>query len=123
MRVITTIDTVNVSPEPTKSWLQKFILSYRRLYEQMANVINGRISFGDGEDADNIDGVWANETAPAAPNTDFTVTHNMGRVPVGYLVTQSDRAVLVYDGSVPATTTEITLRADVADAVIRLFIF
>lgn len=103
---------------------QTFIFMIAKMWRNLTTkVINGHISFGDGTHTDNIDGVWSPVTAPVAPNTDFTVTHNLGRVPVGYLVMQKDRAVDIYTGSVAATKTQITLRATVASAVINLFIF
>lgn len=94
----------------------------KRIYELIARVVNGNISFGDGTTPDNINGVFANVTAPAAPNTDFTITHNLGRVPVGYWIIQKDRACDVYTGTVAATTTNLTLKATVASAVLRIFI-
>jgi hypothetical protein len=111
-----------------KDGSKKDVIGFGQLLQKMWRnlvtlVINGHISFGDGINRDNIDGNWANLTTPVAPNTDFVVNHNLGRLPVGYLVTYKDRAVDVYTGSVPATTTQITLRATVASAVIRLFIF
>src|SRR5208282_1661434 len=94
----------------------------QKMWRNLSLIINGQINFGDGTNRNNIDGVWANLTTPGAPNTDFTVTHNLGRIPVGYWIMEKDRAVDVYTGSVVATTSQITLRATVASAVIRLFI-
>ena len=94
----------------------------RSVYQNLVGVINGHIGFGVGTSSDNIDGVWANVVAPVAPNTDFTITHNLGRIPVGYWPMQKDRACDVYTGSVAATKTQLTLRAAVASAVLRLFI-
>jgi hypothetical protein len=107
---------------PTKEALTEFVTMLRSLYQHLTDVINGHIGFGDGTNADNVDGAWVNVVTPAAPNTDFTVNHNLGRLPVGYWIMQKDRAVDVYTGSVAATKTQLTLRATVASAVIRLFI-
>jgi hypothetical protein len=103
--------------------LVRFGQLLQKMWRNLALIVNGQISFGDGVNRNNIDGVWANLTTPVAPNIDFTVTHNLGRLPVGYLVTYKDRAVDVYTGSVAATNTTLTLRATVASAAIRLFIF
>jgi hypothetical protein len=108
--------------EHTK-WEQSFASMLAKMWRNLiSTVINGHLGFGDGTLRDNIDGTWASVTAPVAPNTDFTITHNLGRVPVGYWVMQKDRACDVYTGGVAATKTQITLRATVASAVLKLFI-
>jgi hypothetical protein len=106
----------------TEKQLVKFGQMLQKSWRNLTTLINNKVGFGDGTNHDNIDGVWANVVAPVAPNTDFTITHNLGRVPVGYWVMQKDRAVDVYTGSVAATSSQITLRATVASAVLRLFI-
>lgn len=108
--------------EPTAPSLKTFVTMLRSVYQHLTDVINGKIGFGDGTNHDNIDGAWINVVAPAAPNTDFTVTHNLGRLPVGYWPMVKDRACDIYTGSVAATNTQLTLRATVASAVLRLFI-
>ena len=102
--------------------LVRFGQLLQKMWRNLSLIINGQISFGDGINRNNIDGVWANVTTPVAPNTDFTITHNLGRLPVGYWIMYKDRAVDVYTGSVAATFSTLTLRATVASAVIRLFI-
>lgn len=109
-----------IPPKPKELW--GFATMLQKSWRNLTTLINSHLGFGDGVKADNIDGVWANVVAPAAPNTDFTITHNLGRLPVGYWILYKDRAVDVYTGSVAATKTQITLRATVASAVLRLFI-
>lgn len=103
-------------------WLSSFVQQIKTIYQNLAQAINGNITFGDGTNTDNLNNAWINTTTPVAPNTDFTVDHNLDRIPAGYIVMEKDRAVDVYTGSVPATKTQLTLRATVASAVIRLFI-
>lgn len=94
----------------------------QQYWQRLITIINGQIGFGNGVISDNIDGAWANATT-GAPNTDFTLVHNLGRLPVGYLLVMSDVATVIYNGSVPATTTDITLKASGAATTIRVFIF
>jgi len=101
---------------------KRFRATLDRVYYQLARVLNGRVSFGNGVDRDNIDGVWITVTTPAVGDTDFTVTHNLGRLPVGYWLMQSDLPSLIYDGSVAATITQLTLRNATDSATIVLFI-
>src|SRR6266478_5094769 len=105
--------------EPTKKSLGSFVDMIRAVYQNLTQAFNGQIGFGDGTNLDNINGSWINVVAPVGANTDFTVNHNLGRLPVGYLVMQKDRACDVYTGSVAATATQLTLRATVASAVLR----
>jgi hypothetical protein len=108
--------------EPTKKSLNDFMQMIKTVYQNFTLAFNGNIGFGDGTLLDNINGSWINVVAPAGANTDFTVNHNLNRLPVGYLAMQKDRACDVYTGSVVATKTQLTLRATVAFAVLRLFI-
>jgi hypothetical protein len=91
------------------------------LYRTISRVINGNLGFGDGTNTDNISGVWKSVTITLA-DTDITVTHNLGRIPVGYLVMSKTQACDIYDGSVAPTTTQITLKGSVAGAIVKLFI-
>lgn len=119
MRVQPTLD---LNPR-TQSSLIDFLRMFRRKWESVTGVINGRVGFGDGTNPDNIDLVWKSVTTPGSANTDFTVTHNLGRLPVGYLVVSKDKACDVYDGSVASTITDITLKATVATATLKLWVF
>lgn len=111
---------------PVKWELKEVWRVIRRIYELLATQLNGNVEFGNPTSGPvNIRGVWATVTTPAGANTDFTVTHNLGRVAVAYLVTTKDRAVDVYTSptanAAPATT--IILRASVASAAITMFLF
>jgi hypothetical protein len=121
-RVAPNIDyTVEVLPD--KASLLKYARQIQRVYQNLSFILNGQVGFGqDGVTRDNIDGNWINVTTPAVANTDFTVDHNLFRLPVGYILMRTDRAVDIYDGSLADTNMQITLKANAASAVIRLFI-
>jgi hypothetical protein len=104
------------------SMLVNFAKAVLRAWQLLTTVINGQVSFGNGVASDNISGVWATVADTGAANTDFTITHNLGRIPVGYLVMTSSIATDIYTGSVAATKTQITLRSSAAHAAITLFI-
>ncbi len=108
--------------EPTLKSLKAFVGMLKSIYQSLTLVINGNLGFGDGTSPDNLSGSWINVVAPAAPNTDFTVNHNLNRLPVGYLTMQKDRATDVYTGSIVSTKTQLTLRSSVASAVLRIFV-
>jgi|SRR5579859_241622 len=96
----------------------------RRVWEQMARIVNGLLSFGDGTNSDNVSGVWSNVATPGAANTDFTITHNLQRAAVGYLVMAKDAACDVYTS--PTVNADplhtIILRATATGVNLRLFI-
>lgn len=122
--IVDTLEHVAV-PGKENEPLPMFQKMLRKLYEQLARVINGGISFGDGlnEISDNINGIWSNVADTGTANTDFTIVHNLGRIPNGWLSVEQDKAGIYYLGSVAATTTEITLKCDTANVAVRLFIF
>lgn len=123
MHLQPSLDYTQVRPEQPQGFFERIFQMLNKAWGRLAVLINGHISFGDGTNADNIDGVWSSVTTPGVANTDFTVTHNLGRIPAGYQLMSSDVATTIYTGSVAPTTTQITLRSTAANAHIKLFIF
>jgi hypothetical protein len=120
MQIQSSLDFTTIAP--SQRALDTFVLMLRKIYVNLASAFNGNIGFGDGTLTDNLNGAWASPVTPGAVNTDFTVTHNLGRIPVGYLVMSKSAACDVYTGSVGATKTQLTLRATVAGVTLKLFI-
>lgn len=92
--------------------------------------INGGLDLGDSTQTNpaqytgNLNGQWANITAPGTPDTEFSVTHELGKVPSFYWV-NADRACSVYqlpDTGTAWTETTIFLKCSVASAKLRIFI-
>ncbi|SRR5229473_4490843 len=102
--------------------LHGFAKMLRKLYEQLVRIVNGQLSFGNGLKPDNIAGVWATVADTGAANVDFTITHNLLYVPVGWILINQTKAGIIYIGSVVATKTQITLRCSVANDNILVFI-
>ena len=96
-----------------------------KAWSELARVFNGHVSFGNNTEAkdpsQNIDGVWLNFVTPT-PDTDFTVDHNLGRLPVGYIVMTKTAPVDIYTGSMLATATQLTLRATNNAVAVALFV-
>lgn len=107
-------------------------------HESLANrlygygqALNGGIDFGQSTETSiplysgNMKGIWANVTAPATPNTEFAITHNLGYVPSHYPIVNADRACKVYqlpNTGTAWTNTQIFVKCDTASAVLRVFI-
>lgn len=71
----------------------------------------------------NIDAVSVSFTSNLVPDTQDTITHTLGRVPIGFIVTSLDRAATVYASGTAFTSTQIFLRTNVASAAVRLIVF
>lgn len=99
------------------------IISIQR---QHARVLARNVSYGSGSNTDtsqNLDGCWATAVTPGSANTEFAVTHFLGRVPVGFHVTNKDAAGDTYSGTTPWTKTTIYLKCTSTGTTLTLFIF
>jgi hypothetical protein len=109
-------------PFKTNWGLSQLYKALQQAWTQLALVVNNNIGFGNSTSgADNISGVWVNFVVATA-NVDQALTHNLGRLPAGYIVMSKSAACDVYNGSAPATQTQLTLRGTVAGASVELFI-
>lgn len=95
-----------------------FEKAVRRLWELLAKALNGNISFGDGTSPDNINGVWISVNTTIA---NFVVTHNLGRIPVGWLLVNKNGFEDIKQ--VSSTTTTLTLAGLNGGIAVKLFIF
>lgn len=102
-------------------------------HQSVSRVLRGNLSQGNptsfdssgvptAYEQDNMTGNLFRHTFTTT-NADEVITHNLGRVPVGYYLTRKGAAVDVYDGTLSGwTESEITLRATVAaDTTIYIF--
>lgn|SRR5574337_1250647 len=93
---------------------------FQKAWQVLSVIINGRLSFGDGTTPCNLDGVWVT----AITNTvEFTVTHNLGRVPVGFLAVKKSAAVDLYAGVTTWTKNDIHLVGTAVGVSVLLFVF
>lgn len=108
-------------PRPVKP-IHFQINNYRNVFEQTDKILRGNVSFGDGTNTDNVFGVWVTVISPVAPNTQFTVNHKLGQVPVAFDVKRKNAAGDVYDSGTPWTKTQIFLKCSGASVTLTLFI-
>lgn len=101
-------------------------LNLTRHAERLALVLNGNVNFGStmsNKDADQNMNAWkATGTSPGAANTDFTITHSLGRVPLTIVGQDTNNGGLLYRGSVAWTKTTITLRCTTATAAYNVIL-
>lgn len=93
--------------------------------EQLNKVLSN-ISFGDTSDnlapSQNIEGWYASVTSPGVANTEFAVPHQLGRVPIGFLVFSKSNTGVVYKGATAWTSSNIYLKDSGISDVLLLFI-
>lgn len=98
-----------------------------RWNEINSRVMSGNISFGatmQNQTPDQNLSVWkASGTTPGTANTDFTITHSLGRVPLTIVGQDTDNGGLLYRSSVTAwTETSVTLRCTTASAAYKVIL-
>lgn len=72
---------------------------------------------------DNVDSVYVEFTSNAAPNTQDTVAHTLGKVPTGFLVVNKDKAGDVYAGGTTWTKNNLYLKTSVASVALKILVF
>jgi len=99
----------------------------RKLVEFLDEVIkalNGGIEFGTFKTGTvNINGAWVTGVTPGVINTDFALTHNLGRIPTGWLFVWKDNYVDFKIGAGAWTSRQIFLQANTINVNYRVFIF
>jgi hypothetical protein len=86
--------------------------------ERLAKVLNGNVSFGatmsNAQEDQNLN-VWkATGTSPATPNTNFTINHSLGRIPITIVGQDGNNGGVLYRGSVAWTKTTVSLKCTTA---------
>lgn len=91
---------------------------------QAFQAINGRLRLGDGTsglNGENISGQWQTFTTTTA-NTEVSVTHTVGAVPVGFIVTSINVGGVVYNSGTAWTSTNAYFKCSAANATITVFL-
>lgn len=72
---------------------------------------------------DNLSQYTEEVTTPATPDEQFSITHGLKRVPLGFWVVSLDKAAIVYKGASAWTTTTVYLKCNTATTVAKVIIF
>lgn len=75
-----------------------------------------------GDKVGNLDARYVVYTSNAVADTEDTISHGLGRVPVGYIPAKQDKAGTVYDGTTAWTATHIYLRASAASMALTVMV-
>lgn len=97
-----------------------------RWTEQIAQAVGGNISYGSSmgnADQDLNLLIWkASGVSPGVADTDFTVNHSLGKVPITIVGQDTNNGGLLYRGSVAWTTTTVTLRCTKATSAYNVIL-
>jgi hypothetical protein len=95
------------------------------LFRALANLQltsrDGAIQHNDK--AGNLAAIWIVFTSNVTANTIETITHGLGRVPLGLLASIPDRAAILYDGGAVWTTTTVSLKSSVGSTNWKAILF
>lgn len=90
---------------------------------------NGRIRFGSNSTAtnkgENIQGQFITYTTNGTPDTEDIIPHNLGSIPIGYLIVSKNKAGDIYQQASTGTTwnsSTISLKCSVASVTATLFL-
>lgn len=95
-----------------------------RMYDILNHSIdNGGVDSSGNEQSGNVDNRHIRVVTPGAPNTEFSVVHNLGRIPKAFNVVYKNASCDVYDSGTVWTNTTIFLKCTVATVTIKLEIY
>ena len=112
--------------------------NYNRVLDRTHDILNGGISMGDfgpngvnngfvsgsNTRSGNLNCVIVQVQADAVAGNTFAATHNLGTVPVGFIViNRNNNGNIFMDFGIPATTKTMNFKCDVAGTQFTLMIF
>lgn len=97
-----------------------------RWVEIVAQVLGGNVSYGSSMANTNEDLnllIWkASGVSPGVADTDFTIAHSLGKIPITIVGQDTNNGGLLYRGSVAWTTTTVTLRCTKATSAYNVIL-
>ena len=93
------------------------------MWQKLSQTLNGQISLGGPNgNLGNTDSTHVVITIPNA-NTNFTFTHGLGRIPVGFIVSSKSAAGDVWKGTIAWTTSQMTVQTNTAGLEAQLLVY
>lgn len=113
--------------QPTCLGDEKVPRNLARWSERHARVLNGNVNYGhtmSNADADKNMECWkAHGTTPGVANTDFTIQHSLGRIPITINGQDTNNGGVIYRSpATPWSKTSVTLRCTTASAAYNLIL-
>lgn len=108
-------------PNLEKSELSKFDDLILRYLNDQDQSLDATLNNGLRLD-ENFDGVFVTYTSNGVADTEDTVAHTLGKVPVGFIVTDIDKGGVVYRSSA-LTSANLLLKCSAVSATVTIFVF
>lgn len=102
--------TTGIKDPSTKNWADKMQVFLDDIFRKVASIPFNQSQSLSVSDTGNAD-------------TEFSVTHHLGRVPAGFMLTKSDAACALYDSGTTWTTSLIYLKCNTANVAIEITLF
>lgn len=115
--------------KPIRPIHDKKLNNLQDVHDRVHTILNGNVSLGSidstgTESPGNIDNKHVLVNVTVAANTEFAVTHNLNRVPTGFLIVRTGMSGLSFvDSGTAWTTTQIFLKSNQANPVAVLQIY
>ncbi len=107
-----------------KDKVKNYLLSVDTDLRNLVNLSQNRIRFGtgsDGADGENVSGSFKVFTSNAVADTEETIAHGLGAVPIGFIVINRDKASSLYDSGTAWTSTNAYVKSDTASTTYTVF--
>ena len=109
----------NISlPDALDVYTSKLAVALQNFNRKLVDIINKGIRIED-----NLNVQEKAYTTNGTPNTEDSVSHTLKRIPRGYFLVGSDKAVSLYNGTTSWTATALYIKANVASAAITIIIY
>ena len=121
--IVAKIVTLNTSL-PEQEQIRILDLQQKRI----VTALQGRLRYGDaadGEQGENIQGEFQSFTSDGVADTEFSVTHTLGAIPLGRIIFHQDKAGHLYQGPTTGTAwtaTTVFFKSDVASVEFLIFL-
>jgi hypothetical protein len=86
--------------------------------EKIASICNGQLEL-----TENIRSMTVDATAPGVADTDFTVEHNLGKVPTAFIANLSVAGFVYVQSRTQWNTQTMVVRCSVPSATVRFVVF
>ncbi len=107
-----------IQTEKLRKFDDDLLRALNHLDEGLNTILNKGLNFGE-----NFDAVYASFTSNVTPDTEDSVSHDLGRVPVGFVVVSRDKGGVVYNSGTTNTKTTIYLKCTVASTAVTILVF
>ena len=102
--------TTRIKDPPTKAFADKLVTFLDDIFRKVSSIPFNQSQSISVSDTGNAD-------------TEFSVTHHLGRVPAGFILTKSDAACAIYDSGTAWTDGLVYLKCNAANVAIEVTVF